>query len=394
MKYIRSILRRVLCLLLIAAILPGCNRNTQHEETTPTQTTTATEATQETAPESTEPSTEATNPVVEENEEIPDIPLISSIQTGQPRTLEEWVIHNYDQTITWTDSAGSVNTVTITLPALAPVGDFAVHYNEQIHALGTAVLEAVRYDREEGLPASEVSLTYQAWLHDDILSILITRVLSKEIIVYRADSFDIDDHEALSTAELSEELLDLDYPQFLSVTNTLLTEEFDRLFGAEADKTIRDSIATDLVYLSQRDLYVGEGGKTYLVYTIPSPTAAGYHRGILPLTPGSIEPDSIPAESAAYDAFFALASHADGAYAEACALMLKDAFLADTEDFAKYAAQQNHISPSQLGKMIVSTLIHEDAVEFQWDCQELLKDDDASAQAKAVVSEIFKQYGH
>ena len=85
---------------------------------------------------------------------------------------------------------------------------------------------------------------------------------------------------------------------------------------------------------------------------------------------------------------------ADGAYADAAARMLKDAFLADSEDFAEFASVQKYLTPAQIGKLIVSVLIYDDAVEFQWDCQELLREKDLSSGARSVVNDIFKQYGH
>ena len=335
-----------------------------------------------------------TEPVIGTQDEIPEIPLLATLQAGNPRSLEDWVIENYHETCTWQDTTGNTHIVSVTLPALAPVADFALHYNERIHALGTAILETISSQRAEGLPASEISVRYEARLRDETLSILIIRETSYGTVQYSADNFDIEDREELSAAELSDELLDLDYPQFLAATNPVLTAEFDRIFGVSGDPALRDSIATDLVNLANRDLFLGENGQLMLLYTLPGDTQGVTIQGYLPLTRDSLGVMSLSGEREAYDTFFAMMANADGANADAAARMLKDAFLSDSEDFVEYAAVQNYLTGVRIGRLIVSTLMYEDAVEFQLDCQELLREDDLTPGARTVVNDIFLQYGN
>ena len=384
----------ILSMILIAAVLAGCNRNAPAEETTPTQTTVTTESTEAPETEATEAATEATDPVIGPEDEIPGIPLRSMLQNGNPKNLEDWVIENYRETFTWKDASGNTHTVSVTLPALAPVADFALHYNERVHNLGNAILAAISSQREEGLPASEASIRFEAQLRDDVLSILMIREMADGSVLYTADSFDVEDREELSAADLCDELLELDYPQFLAATNPILTAEFDRLFGSKADPALRASIATDLVKLANRELFLGDQGQLMLLYTLPGNTPGSTVQGYLPLTADSIDRKNLPTEQEAYDAFFAMMEKADGAYADAAARMLKDAFLADSEYFAEFASVQKYLTPAQIGKLIVSVLIYDDAVEFQWDCQELLQEEDLSSAARSVVNDIFKQYGH
>jgi uncharacterized membrane protein len=166
-------------------------------------------------------------------EDMTQIPRQNTLRSGNPQTLSDWVFTNYEQTFSWRDSVNNFCSVSITLPALAPVTDFAIRFNEEIWELGSAYVEEAVQCRKQETSNILSRVTYEAYLHDEILSIVLIENTVFDYTAYRSWSFDLEDRQALSTANLADELLDLDYPEFILASNAVTAHHFKEQYGSQ-----------------------------------------------------------------------------------------------------------------------------------------------------------------
>ena len=153
MRYFRF----VFCILLCMALLAGCGMNTPSEQP---GTSAPTENSEQVPTSGTVTLPAQTEPVPED---ITQIPRQNTLQSGNPQTLSDWVFTNYEQTFSWRDSVNNFCSVTITLPALAPVTDFAIRFNEEIWELGSAYVEEAVQCRKQETSNILSRVTYEAY---------------------------------------------------------------------------------------------------------------------------------------------------------------------------------------------------------------------------------------
>lgn len=412
MRNPRAAFTSILCTVLIAALLFGCGTPAAP---TPTQGTDASTTATATDPIQTQSPTHPneTDPV---SEDIPRIPAQNVLQEGNPRTLDEWVFTNYEQTFSWRDSVGNFCKISITLPALAPVSDFAIEFNETIAELGGyAIAEAVDC-QEGGYSNTLLSVSYEAYLNGDILSILLIHRYDADYILYDAYSFDVEDREALRTAELCDELLDMDYPTFILATNAIAAHYFIEQYGDyieelqnqyvssdsyfETEPTtdvelyyeLLDAIPYDTMSIASRGLFVGENGEIMLIYNAPSLAGADSYPTIIPFDV-RVTDWQRPSEATAYGELFSLMDYVDGHYSEVYSTILLEAFLADSDDFVHYAALATANRQENIVSFLNYALMPEHLDEFQRECRDVLDDDDITPEEKALAEKMLTLTG-
>ena len=407
MRYFRF----VFCILLCMALLAGCGRNTPSEQPA---TSSPTEDSGQVPTSGTVTLPAQTEPVPED---ITQIPRQNTLQSGNPQTLSDWVFTNYEQTFSWRDSVSNFCSVTITLPALAPVTDFAIRFNEEIWELGSAyVEEAVQCQKQE---TSNIlsRVTYEAYLHDEILSIVLIENTTFDYTAYRSWSFDLEDRQALSTAKLADELLDMDYPEFILASNAITAQHFKEQYGSfienmENQQTSTDSyfeteppaelelyhalleqIPYDTVSIRNRQLFVGENGQVMLIFDAPSLVGASSYPTVIPFDLSNTDWKK-PAEETAYGELLRLTEYVDGAYAESYASILVEAFFADSEDFVKFAAKATSTRQEDIISFLNYGLQPQQAERFQNICRELLNEDDLAKNETALLNRLVTLSGN
>lgn len=265
----------------------------------------------------------------------------------KPWSVEDWVSIQYQQEFVWTDDPGNQNIVSITLPCIKPVYDFAVQYNDEIRLIGQRLAAEVQECQDLEVSCDILSLSFEAYLNGDILSIVLTQPYDYEYTKYTVHSFDLTQARQLKLTDFCEEYLDMDYPTFIMATNTLIEKEFTEKFETYAANEsefyarILDSIATDAVSILQRDLFLGENGQLMLLYNAPSMAGAGYYPTIAPFDVRKIGWNEEPEEEACYDYLFTLAIQSDEANTAACQTILKMAFDEDADDFSEELAKRS-----------------------------------------------------
>lgn len=210
---------------------------------------------------------------------VPDSPI-----NTYPKEVNEWVITNYDNIFSWEDSDGKSYVVHVTLPAIEPVAKFAVDYNSTIKAYAKDLLDDIMGAVQNGEYLNTCTVSYEAYLYGDLLSILITEQYDSGECDYYVSTFDLVELVELSTADLAERLLGLDYASFLLASNLVVERDYIDRYYQEIHEIPRDemnetqleqldtygrilnSMPTDTFNLYYRDLYVNNNGETMLVF--------------------------------------------------------------------------------------------------------------------------------
>lgn len=407
MRYFRF----VFCILMCFALLAGCAKPAPSEQP---GTSAPTEGSVQIPTSGSSTLPVQTEPV---SADVPQIPQQNTLQSGNPKALSDWVFTNYEQTFSWRDGVNNFCSVSITLPALAPVSDFAILFNEEIRELGNSYVAEVTDCQKQETSNILSRVTYEAYLFDDILSIVLIEDTTFDYTAYRSWSFDLTDQEALNTAELCDELLDMDYPEFILASNAITAQHFKEQYGSfiasmDNQQTSTDSyfetelpaevalyhelleqIPYDTVSIRNRQLFVGEKGQVMLVYDAPSLAGASHYPTIIPFDLSNVSWKR-PTEETAYGELLRLTEYVDGAYAESYASILLEAFFADSEDFVKHAAKATSTRQENIVSFLNYGLQPQQAERFQSIGRELLKEDDLTESETALLNRLVTLSGN
>ena len=404
MRYFRIVLGTLLCF----ALLSGCGKAAapqQPDVIAPTQDNVQAPTSGATIlPLQTEPvSTDAAQ-----------IPPQNTLQSGNPKTLSDWVFTNYEQTFSWRDGVNNFCSVSVTLPALAPVADFAITFNESILELGSRYIAELVECQQMGTSNVLTRVTYEAYLHDEVLSIVLIEDTAFDYTSYYTWSFDLEDREELSIAELCDKMLDMDYPEFILATNAITSHHFKEQYAsyianmenqqnsadtyfeteppAELDfyYAILEQIPYDTVSIENRRLFIGENGQVMLIYDAPSLAGASSYPTIIPFDLKGVDWKK-PTEETAYGELLRLTEYVDGAYAESYASILVEAFFADSEDFVKYAAKATATRQEDIVFFLNYGLQPRQVERFQSICRELLKADDLTESETTLLNRLVTE---
>ncbi len=395
MNTIRSLLALLLSFCLLIS-LAGC------AQPAPIETTPQSPGLQ------TQP-TEASEPILfsePEEPSIPQIPPQDQITAELPRTPQDWVFTNYSQTISWRDSSNQYCAVSLELPALTPAADFAVAYNRYVKELGDALLLEAEQCRASGYAPSTLSVTYETALRDELLFISINRIGFDTVCTRYIHVFDLEDRQMLHRGEISDELLDLDYPAFLMVTQELIQQEFIIRYEAAVKEEESKAYANDpyltqplsefvenyyqtlealpyqVMGLSQAVLFPDENGQLLLYCQIPSPESDSTPPELIPFDLTEV---SLPTQAQAYGWLLDLQHHVDGAYADAYSGILLEAFLSDDDDFVRYAAVEGADSMDRILGFLAYAVSPTQLPTVKAECQDLLREDDLTPKERSFV---------
>lgn len=399
MKTHSAIATVLLCFCLILLCVTGCG--TPASDPLPTQLQ---------IPSSIPSTDPPVDPPVDPTEPV-TIPLHDQLVQADPQTLEDWVFTAFNQTFAWRDDVGNFCSVTLTLPAITPVTEFAAEYNRMVHDMGTRLLEDVNDCREQGYSNTVRSLTYEAHLSGHILSVVLIEQSVTDSTYYLASSFDLDTMQPLTTAQLSQELLNLSYPAFILATNAIIEQEFVYQFGhlapdedepgvnsdgfpvhepspeQELYQQLLEDIPTNTANILQRNLYVGENGQLMLIFDAPSLAGAAYYPTAIPFDLDAVGLESLPSEEYAYNRLFSLMDQTDGAYTDAYCSILRQAFLADSSGFIQHSAS---LPPNRQESVLIFLAHTGDAETLTARCQEILSQENSSHAEAAFATRLLE----
>lgn len=204
-------------------------------------------------------------------EDIPQYMVPRKPQAG----IDDVVFTNYNVVFTWKISDGTDCVVKVTLPALNTIEGVAEKYNHTIKSYADDLLGYIKSAAEAGASSNTISVSYDAYLNEDLLSILIMEQYASGAASYQVASFDLEQRKELTTPELASRLLGLDYPSFLQAGNAFVWWDFfNRYAETEPDTTrsteifngIRYAIPLDTYNLYNRQLFYNENGDVMLLF--------------------------------------------------------------------------------------------------------------------------------
>lgn len=280
----------------------------------------------------------------------------TSIYSQLPSSLEDWVsILHYEEFI-WTDDVGNQNKVSVTLPAINPVFDSAAAYNEQIRIIGQKVISEITECVEFSTSCPILRVSFEAYLNDSILSIVLIHQYDADYTEYLVHSFNLSEGRQINLSDFCFTYLGLDYPGFIYATNKLIENEFEDKFGSygiehdpELYHQIKDEISLDALSILDRNLFIGENGQLMLLYNAPSMAGAAYYPTIKPFDIRQIGLIEEPTDEESYEYLFRLVLQADDIQGSACQQILKKAFDEDADDFSEELSKQN---PEQINTIV------------------------------------------
>lgn len=212
-------------------------------------------------------------------------PVSASISI--PTSVDEWVFTNYKADLSWTTDTDK-KVVRIALPAIQPVSDFAMTYNNRIEEWGNDLLADICTAANDSAYINTCTVSYEAYLNENLLSILLIEEFDTGECDYAVANFDVATGKELRTPDMCLRLLGLDYPSFLLASNLVVQNDFrnryynshygdayedvfDVLSGeekinAEIYHATLHSMPTDTFNLYHRSLYMDAEGQVMLVF--------------------------------------------------------------------------------------------------------------------------------
>lgn len=167
-----------------------------------------------------------------------------------PREVSEWVVTNYGRIFSWEDSDGKSYSIHVTLPALEPVAKFATDYNSAITEYANDLLDNNKGASQNGECLNTCAVIYEAYLYNELLSILVTEQYDSGECNYQVSTFDLVALIELSTADLAERLLRLDYASFLLASNLVVDHDYiDRYYQEIHDP---EAFIGELAFFSEK----------------------------------------------------------------------------------------------------------------------------------------------
>ncbi len=324
MKTIYKLSAAALCLLLLFTSFTGCNSSAT-VDTTPSFTISHTAPVLPGNPDP--PASSGDNP-----ETIP-----AQFEKPDRWALDKIVTTGYKENFEWMSSAQNANNVQIELPSIQLEYPFAKDFNEEMEQYAQTRTEELNANIQQGTDTFLSSVCYEAYLNQDILSIVVIEQTCIDLVNYTVYNFDLEDRKAMDIAEMADEYLDLEYPQFLYATNEIILREFNDRFAHFRDSEpdyyndMINLITDDPAAMRDRSLYLGQDGRLMMVYDAPSIAGALYY-------PSRIEYPTnksiAPTERESWKWFLGLSPELAEEDADSYAQLLKTAFADDPDDFS------------------------------------------------------------
>ena len=275
---------------------------------------------------------------VEPAQTVPPMDPADDICFTEPvlRTVESLVIPAISKNYRWVDGVDNLNEVTIVLPHLDSGSNCAAAFNATIDEFASEIISEVEASAEGGYSTHITSVSYDAYLNGDTLSILITTRTSTDYVEYDIYNFDIDADEAMTVSDMCDAYLDLEYPVFLRYTQDRILREFESEYSdfiahfPDDYEFIRNLYMESLSIIRAYRLYLNDDGNLILICDRPSLAGAAYYTELQEV---SIDPTFLPNEADSWQWLFDLYLSADQDNAEYARNVLITAYEEDEDKF-------------------------------------------------------------
>ena len=255
-------------------LLSGCKQSPiDGPDNTSGQTQPTTQPATQPTQASTQPTTQPTEPIVVEDIEGP---LAQYVQTAIKEKYQLFDKYGYGEL---------QQESTLRVPKLLPFSEDAIAAQTEMEGKLNTYITDVRESYAEGLSASTKSIDYNAYLNDNVLSVVIEAESMFDLCFYLVYNFDIETGKRLDTEGLMTKLSILDYTEkFTQVAKNAYEEKYqgyqnkDELYNTQLATTVSKE------NIDKAMPYVAEDGKIKVILNIYSLAGAEYYPQVVSLS--------------------------------------------------------------------------------------------------------------
>ncbi len=345
---------------------------------------------------------------------IPEIPAQDQLGAELPEDPGGWVFTNYQQTLSWYDQTQNYCVCSLTLPAITPAAGFALDFNSRMMALGNEILQEIRTCQQQGYSPSTLSLTYSTVFREDMLFVILDRLYADGVTEKYIYALDTQEKQLLPLGDISYELVDMDYPIFLIAATDLVRQAYIREYSAtvaameqeyqaslnsmspqppdpriEIYYTALEKLPYSAFQLSHLRLFPDPEGEVLLYCAIPTLAEEMYVPRVIRFDTRALSWEQVPNDAQGYGQLFDLQHYVAAADADLYSAMLLEAFVSDSEDFARYAATESADSVTLITGSIARAAGKEYAPLLRAACLELLAEDDLTGAERDLVNTLL-----
>ena len=247
--------------------VPTVREECTHNQPEPTvESTPPVTASEPTAPTET---TETTEPV-NATELLPDIPAVTDpCEKPENMTLENLVYTLYDHSVTYTDYRDQEQTIHFHLPAILPFCEGAIAINQDIRSNYAHRISSARNRLQDHYAPAANIYTYNAYLHENILTILVSEQLLPHDPTYTAYHLDIVSGLLLDSEDVLSACLTESYPAFLQRSAYNLVSYFEENPLSDNYGNFVSEIPTNANLMREFMLFPASDGTIMFALTVP-----------------------------------------------------------------------------------------------------------------------------
>lgn len=272
-------LKAMICMLLAALLLTGCAA-TPPEDTKPDTTT---------APDTTPAQTEATvETTVAAELSAPVYPERSVTALPEKANVEDVVSSYWEETLEWVDKPGNACSLPIAIPQIHPFSDDAIRCEKEIFDILFPIAEETLTHMEEKLSQSWAKIGYEAFVNEDVLSLVIVKETDYDLTEYHVYNLDLSTGEQLTREGLLEKLA-VSEADFKAAAESAVEETFVNRYGEKGKNADQDFYQEQLERslskenLEKTEIYLDAEGKAVLVADVYAMAGAASYPTRIPL---------------------------------------------------------------------------------------------------------------
>ena len=311
---------------------------------------------------------------------LADIPVISQTATLPTNpTVEDLLLDPYTGSTFWYDAYDNEFDIDIELPLLVPFCDGAKAINEAIRNEYQWRIDNINHNYVGRYAEFEKTISYEAHLNGDVLSVIIASDGNLDYIFYRTYNLDIPTGKQLSKFDMIQRFAGVSYPEFLMHATYTINDYMSRTNGC------LDDFEHDAIAMRGYELGLNADGKLILF----SSTTGVYMRTVvIPYDPAAHGAEFSGGETDAYRWLFT--RQTDGAYTDAFAGLLADSFFLDPESFLRYLSEMDDKTIQDIAGHIAYDLQPSEFDSFKALCNQHLSNSTTAKAAKALLDALEK----
>ena len=319
---------------------------------------------------------------------LADIPVITQTVTlpANP-TVEDLLLDPYTGSTLWYDPSDNEFDIDIELPLLVPFCDGAKAINEAIRNDFQWIIDNINNNYAYRAASFEKTISYEAYLNGDVLSLIITRDGNLDHNAYHTYNLDISTGKQLSIYDMAQRFAGASYPEFLMhATYTA----YDYLYHYYASKgsnpqSLLDDFEHDTITMQDYKLALDADG-TLILYN-------GYNSTfmrtvVVPFDPTAHSAEFSGGEKDAYQWLFT--RNTDGTFSTYLGSFLANSFFLDPDAFLRYLSQQEDTLIREIAASTVSGVPEAGTDQFKTLCNQYLSNNATAKAAKALLDALEK----